>query len=352
MPTVPRQNLKGRGANDNPRNRFERLDVLYEPEVQATRERPKTEFLRDPTKSILSRNQSPDVPFDVSLNPYRGCEHGCAYCYARPTHEYLGFSAGLDFETRILVKPDAAELLERELAKQSWRPQLLGLSGVTDPYQPIERRLEITRGCLEVLARLRNPVAVVTKNYLVSRDADLLGKLADYRAASVFVSITTLDADLSRIMEPRASSPRTRLQALTELSSAGVPCGVLVAPVVPALNDHEIPAILEAAAGAGAQRASFIMLRLPMAVKDIFRDWLERHFPDRKEHVLSRIRQVRDGQLNDSSFGSRMRGAGIFAQQTAELFRTSAARVGLAGPGLELSTASFRRPGGEQISLF
>ncbi len=352
MSTVPRQNLKGRGAEDNPRNRFERLDILYEPEVEATRERPKTEFLRDSTKSILSRNQSPDVGFDVSLNPYRGCEHGCAYCYARPTHEYLGFSAGLDFETRILVKPDAPELLERELARPSWTPQTLGLSGVTDPYQPIERRLEITRACLEVLARLRNPVAVVTKNHLVARDIDFLGELASHHAAAVFLSITSLDADLSRVMEPRASSPHHRLDAVAELAAAGVPCGVLVAPVVPAINDHEIPAILEAAADAGAQFASFIMLRLPLGVKEIFRSWLERHFPDRAEHVLSRIRQIRDGQLNDSSFGSRMRGTGIFARQTAALFRISAARFGLAGPRFELSTASFRRPGGEQMALF
>jgi DNA repair photolyase len=339
---------RGRGAADNPQNRFERIEVELE---EPGPDKVDTVFLRDTTRSILATNDSPDIPFDASLNPYRGCEHGCIYCYARPTHEYLGFSAGLDFESRILVKEDAPELLRKELSSPRWKPQRLGLSGVTDCYQPVERRLEITRRCLEVLAEFRNPVTVVTKNALVARDADLLAELARFGAASVFLSMTTLDPELARRMEPRASAPREKLEAMARLAAAGVPVGVLTAPIVPAINDSEVPQILKAAAEAGARHAGYTVLRLPGAVEGMFVDWLERWYPDRKERVLHRIREVRGGALNDSRFGHRMRGQGIFAEQFRTLFETFRKRYGLDQRGPELSTAAFRRPG-EQLALF
>jgi len=344
-----RRSPHGRGATDNPPNRFERIEVELDGE---TPERIETLYLRDTSRSVIATNDSPDVGFDASLNPYRGCEHGCIYCYARPTHEYLGFSAGLDFESRILVKEDAPELLRRELASPRWRPQVLALSGVTDPYQPVERRLEITRRCLEVLAEVRNPVAVITKSALVARDADLLAELAAHGAASVALSVTTLDGELARRMEPRASHPRRRLEAVARLAEAGVPVGVMVAPVVPAITDHEIPRILEAAAEAGAGHAGFILMRLPGAVAGLFEGWLEEHFPDRKEKVLNRVRELRAGRLNDPRFGSRMRGEGPFAEQVKALFEQSRRRYGLGDRGPGLSTAAFRRPGGEQLALF
>jgi DNA repair photolyase len=308
--------------------------------------------LRDDTRSIIATNDSPDVGFAASINPYRGCEHGCPYCYARPTHEYLGFSAGLDFETRIVVKEDAPELLRRELSSPRWRPQVLGVSGVTDPYQPIERRLRLTRRCLEVLTECRNPAAVITKNHLVSRDVDLLGELARHDAAAVFLSITSLDAGLANIMEPRASQPAGRLATLEELSRAGIRAGVLIAPVIPGLNDHEIPAILSAAVRAGARYAGYVILRLPYAVADVFTSWLERHLPDRKERVLGRIRDLRGGRLNESRFGRRMRGEGELAQQIKALFALGCRQAGITGRGPELSTTAFRRPGGTQQLLF
>ena len=346
---VTLQGPKGRGASSNPASRFPRIEIESE---EPPADRVETQFLRDSSRTVLARNESPDVPFDVSLNPYRGCEHGCVYCYARPIHEYLGFSAGLDFETRILVKEEAPQLLERELTAPSWRPQVIGLSGVTDPYQPIERRLGLTRACLEVLARFRNPVAIVTKNGLVRRDADHLAELARHDAAVVQVSVTTLDSELARRMEPRTSHPEARLRAITELSEQGIPVGVLVAPVLPAINDHEIPAILEAARDAGAHSASFIVLRLPGAVAGLFEKWLEEHMPDRKARVLSRVRSLRGGRLNDPRFGSRMRGEGVFAAQIRDLFETTRKRLGLERRGPRLSTASFRRPGGHQTSLW
>ena len=343
---------RGRGATGNPANRFERLRVEIDPEVQAAGCQPDaepearlaTELLVDRSRSALTRNDSPDIPFTFSLNPYRGCEHGCIYCYARPTHEYLGFSAGLDFESRIMVKEDAPRLLRRELAAPGWQPETLVMSGVTDPYQPVERRLGITRGCLEVLAELRHPVGVITKNELVTRDLDLLLELARHQAVRVFLSITTLDPELARRMEPRASHPRDRLKAVSQLAAAGVPVGVMVAPVVPAITDHEIPRILEAAAAAGARAAGYTVMRLPGAVAGLFEAWLERHFPDRREKVLHRIRELRGGRLNDPRFGSRMRGEGIFAQQIRSLFETARHRHGLDQALPELSTAAFRRP--------
>jgi DNA repair photolyase len=344
---------RGRGATINPANRFEtlhyELEDWCEPDTEA---RPiRTQFLRDDSQSIISYNNSPDVGFDASLNPYRGCEHGCAYCYARPTHEYLGFSAGIDFESRILVKPDAGELLATELARPSWKPQLLALSGVTDAYQPIERKLQITRSCLRVLAEFRNPVIVITKNHLVTRDADYLGELATVSSASVTLSITTLEPKLVRILEPRASSPAQRLEAIATLHRAGIPVGVNVAPIIPGINEHEVPSILNAAAKAGAQFASYTIVRLPLTVAPVFVAWLEAHFPDRKEKVLGRIRSMRNGKLNNPDFGSRMRGEGPIAEEIRQMFEVSSRRAGLNRERRVLSTASFRRILPNQMEL-
>ena len=337
--------IRGRGTSSNPLGRFERIALEADAEIDPQEAgRPETLYLRDASRSVISYNTSPDVGFDASLNPYRGCEHGCPYCYARPTHEFLGFSAGLDFETRIMVKEDAPELLRRELASKRWKPQLLALSGVTDPYQPVERRLEITRRCLEVLAECRNPVCIVTKNHLVARDADLLAELASHNAAAVLISVTTLDAELSRRLEPRASHPRRRLEAIAKLNAAGVRTGVLTAPIIPGLNDHEIPAVHRAAAAAGAKHAGFVILRLPHGVADLFSDWLESHFPERREKILNRLRAMRGGQLSDSRFRHRMRGEGPFAEQIRSLFQLSCRKTGLGRHWPELSTAAFRPP--------
>jgi DNA repair photolyase len=345
--------IRGRGAADNPPNRFvgtrhERDPEAGEDEASA----PATQFITDAARTILTTNRSPDVGFEASINPYRGCEHGCAYCYARPTHEYLGFSAGLDFETKILVKEDAPRLLRRELSAPRWMPKPVALSGVTDCYQPAERRLRLTRRCLEVLAEFRNPVVVITKNRLVTRDLDLLGELARHEAAAVYLSITTLDAGLARALEPRTSPPALRLEAIEALTGAGVPAGVLVAPVIPGLTDHELPAIIAAAASAGAQYAGHTPLRLPLGVAELFERWLERHVPARKQRVLGRIRALRGGRLNDARFGSRMQGQGSFADLIAGLYATACRRAGLEGRGPHLSTAAFRRPTGGQLLLF
>jgi DNA repair photolyase len=344
---------RGRGAPANPANRFEPLWYSHDPEWSDPEDPAlETQFFQDTSRSIITYNDSPDVGFDASINPYRGCEHGCIYCYARPTHEYLGFSAGLDFESKILVKADAPELLRRELSSPRWKPQVLAMSGVTDPYQPIERRLHLTRRCLQVLAEFRNPVVIITKNHLVARDLDLLTELACREAVRVFLSITTLDGSLGRVMEPRASHPARRLAALAALSQAGVPTGVLVAPVIPGLTDHELPAIIAAAAQAGASAAGYVTLRLPHGVAPLFEQWLAQHFPDRKEKVLHRIRAMRGGKLNDPQFGSRMRGRGIFAEQIQALFALACRKAGIDGRGLTLSTAGFRAPSDSQLSLF
>jgi DNA repair photolyase len=341
--------IRGRGASWSPANRFQKLHVdLTDVDVvdadAGAEERPQrvTEYFRDATKSILTRNNSPDVGFETSLNPYRGCEHGCIYCYARPTHEYLGFSAGLDFESKIMVKTKAPELLRLELESPRWQPQTLVLSGVTDPYQPIERKLLITRGCLEVLAKFRNPVAILTKNHLVTRDIDLLGELAKYDAVAVNVSVTSLNPNLQRVLEPRTTSPRGRLDAIGQLRAAKIPVGVMVAPIIPGLTDHEIPNILEACSSAGAQFAGYTIVRLPWAVAPLFEHWLEEHFPERKEKVLGRIRQLRGNRLNNSQWHTRMTGEGIFAEQIASLFKVSCRRAGIAERP-KLSCACFRR---------
>lgn len=350
---------RARGSLSNPQSRFDRLryaaddDVLAERAADDARSDPRTVLLRDPSRSIVATNDSPDVAFSASVNPYRGCEHACAYCYARPTHEYLGFSAGLDFETRILVKEKAAALLRVKLASPRWEPKVLALSGVTDPYQPAERRLRITRSCLDVLAEFRNPVAIITKNGMVARDIDPLGELAAHDAAVVNVSVTTLDTQLQHRMEPRASRPSKRLAAIEKLAEAGIPVGVMVGPVIPGLTEHEIPRILQAAADAGAGHAGHILLRLPHGVKALFEEWLAHHYPDRRAKVLNRVRAVRGGALNDPRFGTRMRGEGFFADQVHTLFDVSLRRAGLAAKGPTLSTAAFRRPGvPTQGSLF
>ncbi|MGH3088137.1 MAG: PA0069 family radical SAM protein [Rubrobacteraceae bacterium] len=500
------RDIKGRGAGFDPKNRFEEIEVEidfdhldeFEPEDEP---KPETTYLRDSTKSIITKNTSPDVGFDASINPYRGCLHGCVYCisgdtpilmadgttrsleglrigdeiygtavrgsyrryaktevlahwktrklayrvtlgdgtslvasgdhrflaergwkfvagggdgsriavgdclmgagasggvfdggivesgdglrvkkiealeemtlydittgtgdfiangvvshncFARPNHEYLGFSAGLDFETKIMVKEDAPELLKKELSSPKWRSRTLAMSVATDAYQPVEKKLRLTRRCLEVLAEFRNPVAVITKNHLVTRDIDLLSELAKYDAASVTVSLTTLDDDLRRRMEPRTSSPSRRLAAIEKLTGAGIPVGVMTAPVIPGLTDHELPKLLEAAANAGATSAGYTMLRLPYAVAPLFEDWLSRNFPNRKEKVLNRVRSVRAGKLNDPRFGSRMRGEGVYAEHVAKLFEVSVRRAGIEGRRRPLSASAFRVPGG-QPSLF
>jgi DNA repair photolyase len=348
----PRRSIVGRGAAGNPKNRFERIEVEPD-EIEGDEPRPETVYLRDHSRSIIARNDSPDIGFDASINPYRGCSHGCVYCYARPTHEYLGLSAGLDFESRILVKQDAPELLRKELLSSRWNPQVLSMSGVTDPYQPVERRLRITRRCLGVLAEFRNPVIIVTKNYLVTRDLDLLSELASHDAAAVAFSLTTLDDDLRRIMEPRTSRPARRLAAVEKLAAGGIPVGVMTAPVIPGLNDHELPNLLSAAAEAGATFAAYVPVRLPYAVAPLFEDWLARHFPERKDKVLNRVRSMRGGELNDAGFGSRMRGEGLFAQHIAQLFSISCRRAGMGeGRFPKLSTAAFRGGGGAQPDLF
>jgi DNA repair photolyase len=352
---------KGRGACTNPPNRFEAThhelnleQLAQDDDYLEALGRPATEFLPDQSRSVIAENDSPDVGFEVSINPYRGCEHGCIYCYARPTHEYLGFSAGLDFETRILVKHDAPELLRKALSSPRWQPRVLGLSGVTDAYQPVERRLGLTRRCLEVLLEYRQAVAIITKNRLVTRDLDLLSELARHAAAGVFISITSLDDELAGRLEPRTTRPAGRLKTIASLAEAGVPAGVMVAPVIPGLTDHEMPAILKAAANAGARFAGYTLLRLPMAVSGLFQDWLGQHYPDRKEKILGRIRAVRGGRLNEARFGVRMRGEGPAAELLSQIFHTACRRDGLNRHPWPVSTAAFRRPApaGGQLMLF
>jgi DNA repair photolyase len=337
--------IKGRGSSDNPANRFEPFS--YAPAVDGREEdrpSPLTRFFVDHSRTIVARNQSPDVGFNISINPYRGCEHGCIYCYARPTHEYLGFSAGLDFETKIMIKLDAAKLLRQELSKPGWQPGPLGFSGVTDCYQPIERKLQLTRQCLQVLAEFRHPVCMITKNHLVTRDVDVLQELAACQAVSVTLSITSLDPELARRMEPRASHPTARLAAVRELAQAGIRVGILIAPTIPGLNDHEVPAILAAAREAGAQAAGFVMLRLPFAIKDLFAQWLEQHYPERQEKVLGRIRSLRGGKLNDSNFATRMSGEGIWADVFQQQFAIHKKRLGYREDLPSLNASAFRRP--------
>lgn len=345
---------QGRGAGENPPNRYERLHreedaaALDEDELRQV----PTEFIADHTGSILSENDSPDVPFRYSINPYRGCEHGCVYCYARPTHEYLGYSAGLDFETKILVKEEAPELLAEAFDRPTWEPEAVALSGNTDPYQPGERRFELTRRLLQVFLDYQNPVTIITKNYLVTRDLDILEKLAAKNLVRVTLSVTSLQPKVIGSMEPRTSRPARRLKAVERLADHGVPVGVNVAPVVPGLTDEELPAILKAAAERGATRAGYVLLRLPGPVESLFIDWLEREFPGRKDKVLNRLRQMRDGKLSDHRFGHRMKGQGTFAETIQFLFDLQCRRHGLNDHSTELDTSRFRRPPKGQLHLF
>ncbi len=322
-------------------------EVLDDDELPPLR----TTLTRDATRSILARNASPDVPFDRSINPYRGCEHGCIYCFARPTHAYLGLSPGLDFETRILFKPDAARLLAAELASPKYKPDVVAMGTNTDPYQPVERELKITRQILHVLSEFNNPVGIVTKGQLVTRDIDILGDMARRNLAEVFLSVTTLDKALARAMEPRASAPHRRLEAIRALAAAGIPTGVMTAPMIPGLNDHEMEAILEAARDAGATRAGFTVLRLPLEIKDLFQEWLRQHRPDRAERVLSLIRQMRGGALYQSGFGQRMRGEGPIAELLGKRFAAAVKRLDLNKVRYRLDTLRFSVPESARTAL-
>lgn len=345
--------LRGRGASDNPVNRFEGNYIDYDlDEETGEKPSPKTQFIADHTKSLITYNKSEDIGFNASINPYRGCEHGCIYCYARPYHEYLGYSSGLDFESKIVVKYDAPELLRKELSSTKWKPQAIAMSGVTDIYQPAERKLELTRQCLQVMAEFRNPVGLITKNHLITRDIDVLCELNEYNCVSVTISVTSLDKDLTGVMEPRTSRPKKRLEAIRRLADAGIPVGVNVAPIIPGLTDHECAEILEQAAAAGAKYAGYTILRLPYKVKDLFAEWLEQHYPDRKKKVLHKILDIRDGKLNNSEWGTRMKGKGNFSKQISDLFHVQTKKLGLNERHSKLTTENFVRSSGSQMSLF
>ncbi len=347
---------RGRGAQTNASGRFEpRVLVAFDDGWQSIEDLApfKTEVAIDTTRKVIARNTSPDIPFDRSINPYRGCEHGCIYCYARPTHAYLGLSPGLDFESKLYMKPSAPELLERELSAGNYTPRLIAIGTNTDAYQPIERRYAIMRRILEVLERTGHPVGIVTKSHLVTRDIDILSRMASRNLVRVGISVTTLDPKLARTMEPRAPAPARRLDALRALAAAGVPTTVMVAPVIPAINDAEIERILEAAAACGAEAAGYVLLRLPLEVRDLFREWLRANFPDRERHVFALIRQTRGGKEYDATFGKRMIGGGPYAWMIGKRFETACSRLGLNAHKTELTTEHFKppRPANEQLSL-
>ena len=339
---------KGRGAASNPSGRYEGHRRETFDDGWNTIDEPlaplRTEVRPDASRTVITRNNSPDLGFDRSINVYRGCEHGCVYCYARPTHAYLGLSPGQDFESRIFAKHDAAAQLERELARPGYECRMIAMGTNTDPYQPTERRLALTRRVLEVLDRHDHPVGIVTKSALVTRDADILARMARRRLATVALSVTTLDRDLARTMEPRASTPAKRLEAIQALSDAGVPVGVMVAPIVPGLTDHEMESILEAASEAGAGRAGYVLLRLPLEVRELFVEWLSVHAPNKAERVVSLLQGMRAGRLNDATFGSRMTGAGPYADLLAARFAAATRRLGLTRRGPSLDTGRFRPP--------
>jgi DNA repair photolyase len=358
--------LHGRGARSNRESRFEasvheadpefleqqRLAVLATPpEAESGEAIPpesvrtiRTTITRERARSIISRNESPDIPFDRSINPYRGCEHGCIYCYARPSHSYLGLSAGLDFETQLFAKENAAELLDRELRKPTYRPAMIALGANTDPYQPIEKDLRITRAVLQTLARFQHPVSITTKSASILRDLDILAQMAQQNLVQVLVSIGTLDRTIARTLEPRASTPALRLEAIRNLAQAGVPTGVIVAPVIPALTDAHLESVLESAAAAGADHASYVVLRLPLEVRDLFVEWLQEFAPLRAEHVMNQVRELRDGKDNDPAFGRRMSGTGVLAQLLRRRFELACRRLGLARERPSLDTGRFAVP--------
>jgi DNA repair photolyase len=344
---IPEPEHNGRGALSNASSRYDdekRIKTTDGWDIEEELPPLRTTLTRDATRTILARNTSPDVPFDRSINPYRGCEHGCIYCFARPTHAYLGLSPGLDFETRLLFKPDAAKLLAMELAAPKYRCDVVAMGTNTDPYQPVERDLEITRQILRVLSDFNNPVGIVTKNHMITRDIDILADMAKRNLAEAFLSVTTLDRELAREMEPRASTPHRRLAAIQTLAEAGIPTGVMAAPMIPGLNDHELEAILEAAAKAGATRAGFSVLRLPLEIKDLFEEWLRTHRPDRAERVLSLVRQMRGGALYQAEFGKRMRGEGPIAQLLSARFDAAVKRLGLNRIRYRLDIDRFQVP--------
>ena len=361
LPDLPR---KGRGAVSNRAGRFERYDAeavddgwrTHAPYVDEDALPPlRTTLTRDTSKTIIARNDSPDVPFDRSINPYRGCEHGCVYCFARPTHAWLGLSPGLDFETRLFFKPDAARLLERELRRPKYECRVLAMGTNTDPYQPVERRLGITRDILKVLSDFDHPVGIVTKSALVARDIDILSDMAKRGLAQVCVSVTTLDAKLAMTLEPRAPTPTRRLATIRALAEAGIPAGVMAAPVIPALTDPELESILAAAREAGARTASYVLLRLPLEVSPLFREWLQAHAPDRAGRVMAILREARGGKDYDSAFGARMKGAGPHAEMLRQRFEAAAKRLGFdAGRRFRLDTGRFRPPLARdgQLALF
>ena len=350
-----RNTLKGRGALSNPQGRFDRTgleafdDGWYQEESPAS---VATSLQPDRARGVISTNDSPDIGFEYSINPYRGCEHGCIYCYARPSHAYMGLSAGLDFETKLFYKADVGKVLEAELAKPRYVCKPIMLGSNTDPYQPAERQLEVTRTILKVLAAARHPVSIVSKGVLIARDLDILADMAKQRLASVAISLTTLDADTKRVLEPRAASPQARLKVIRALADAGVPVSVMVAPVVPAITDHETEHILEAAAAAGVSGASYVLLRLPYEVKDLFKEWLAQHYPQRAEHVMSLVRDARNGRENDPNFGTRMRGTGAYAELIRARFKVAARKLGLdSARGRPLDTTLFRPPSGALSQL-
>ena len=354
--------VKGRGAGSNRESRFDEWareadDDGWPGEADGEQPPPARATLvtEQAARSIISRNESPDIPFEQSINPYQGCEHGCVYCYARPTHAYLGLSPGLDFETRIFAKRNAAAVLRAELGKPSYRPALIALGANTDPYQPAERRLAVTREVLEVLAEARLPVVVTTKSALVTRDIDLLAPMAERGLARVFVSVGTLDANLARTLEPRANSPARRIEAIRRLSAAGIPTGVFTSPIIPALNDREIERILESAAAVGAKLAGYVILRLPLEVRDLFVQWIETHYPLRARHVMSLVQQMRGGRDYDPTFGPRMRGGGPHADLIADRFRIATTRLGMNADRAPMDVSQFRRPSDSrdmQLQLF
>lgn len=351
--------FKGRGAGSNPPNRFERLHIEENEDTYANTEindngerKVDTVFFKDYSRSVIAKNDSEDIFFDYSINPYRGCEHGCVYCYARPTHEFLGFSSGVDFESKIMVKQNAARLLREEFNKKKYVPKLIMISGDTDPYQPVERKLEITRSVLEACLEYRNPVSVITKNSLILRDLDIIKDMAALNIISVMLSITTLDKELTSKMEPRTSVPERRLNVVEKMAEAGIPVGLNIAPVIPGLNDNEIPKILKLSAERGASFAGYTMLRLPYSIKEIFIEWLDRELPDRKEKILNKIREMRGGKLNEAEIGKRFEGQGEQADAIRKLYRLSCKKYGLNERDMDLTTEHFKRRTGTQLEIF
>jgi len=354
---IDRERRRGRGALSNASGRYEpKVRVGFDDGWQSLEELPPfaTSVTVDATRKIITRNDSPDIGFDRSINPYRGCEHGCVYCFARPTHAYLGLSPGLDFESKLFVKPEAPQLLERELSAPNYQPRTIAIGTNTDPYQPIDRRYKVMRGILEVLERAGHPVGIVTKSALVLRDVDILSRMAERNLVKVALSVTTLDAELARTMEPRAATPARRLETLRRLSAAGIPTAVMVAPIIPAINDSEIERILDAAAAAGVQGAGYVILRLPLEVRDLFREWLMANFPDRYRHVFKLIREMRGGKDYDSTWGLRQTGSGPYAWMIGRRFEIACEKLGLNERETNLATKHFRppRPSAVQLDLF